>query len=80
MTMADIHEALSTVRAVSEVVPISEETHDLGFQIAERYGLSFYDAMIVASALLAGCGTLISEDMQDGQAFDSRLKVRNPFR
>lgn len=61
-------------------MPVSEETHDLGLQIAETHGLSIYDAMIVASALLAGCKILVSEDMQDGQVFTGKLKVRNPFR
>jgi len=37
---------------------------------AERYGLSVYDAMIVAAALLGGCKTLYSEDMQDGFLID----------
>jgi predicted nucleic acid-binding protein len=37
---------------------------------AERHGLSVYDAMIVAAALLGGCKTLYSEDMQDGFLID----------
>jgi predicted nucleic acid-binding protein len=65
---------------VCTIVPISEETHDLGLHIAERYRLSVYDAMIVAAALLAECKTLISEDMQHGQILEGRLTVRNPFR
>jgi predicted nucleic acid-binding protein len=80
MSIAEIREVLAAIRAVCTIVPISEETHDVGLQVAERYGLSVYDAMIVASALLAGCKTLISEDMQDGQTLEGRLKVRNPFR
>ena len=39
----------------------------------------FYDALIVAAALLAGCRTLHSEDMQHGQVVDGRLTIRNPF-
>jgi predicted nucleic acid-binding protein len=35
--------------------------------------------MIVAAALLAGCETLYSEDMQDGQLIDQQLRIRNPF-
>jgi predicted nucleic acid-binding protein len=35
--------------------------------------------MIVASALLAGCVTLLTEDMQDGQVIDGQLTLRNPF-
>ena len=80
MSIAEIREVIATVRSVCMIVPISEETHDVGLRIAEKYELSVYDAMIVASALLAGCTMLVSEDMQHGQAFDGRLKVRNPFR
>jgi predicted nucleic acid-binding protein len=80
MSIAEIREVLTAIRAVCTIVSIGEETHDLGLQIAERYGLSVYDSMIVASALLAECKTLISEDMQDGQTFHGRIRVRNPFR
>ena len=79
MSIAEIREVLATIRSVCTVVPLNEETHDVGLAIAERHGLSVYDAMIVASALLAGCTTLVSEDLQHGQILDGRLKVRNPF-
>lgn len=64
---------------VCTVVPVSEETHDVGLRVAEAYRLPVYDAMIVVSALLAGCKTILSEDMQDGQSIDGRLVTRNPF-
>jgi predicted nucleic acid-binding protein len=51
----------------------------LGLQLSERYQLSTYDAMIAASALAAGCTRLLSEDMQDGQILESRLRIENPF-
>ena len=79
MPVAETRESLGVIRAVCKVVPVTEETHDKGLEIVERYGLAVYDAMIVASALLAGCGTLLSEDMQDGQMLDGRLTVSNPF-
>lgn len=79
MSLTEIREVLGTVRAVCRVVALDEETHDLGMQLAERHGLTLYDSMIVASALLAGCGTLVSEDMQDGQVIDGRLRISNPF-
>ncbi len=40
--------------------------------------LSFWDSLIVESALLAKCSTLLSEDLGDGQRFDS-CQVSNPF-
>jgi predicted nucleic acid-binding protein len=79
MSIAGTRESLAVIRAVCKVVPVDEETHDKGLEIVERYGLSVYDAMIVASALLEGCETLLSEDMQDGQVLDGQLTVRNPF-
>jgi predicted nucleic acid-binding protein len=80
MTIAETREALAVVRALCRIVPLTEATHDKGLEIAERYGLAVYDAMIVAAALLAGCDTLYSEDLQDGQRLDGRLTVRNPLR
>ena len=58
---------------------LTTETHVRALAIAERYDLHIYDANIVAAALLAGCETLYSEDMQDGQRIDS-LTIRNPFK
>ena len=79
MSMPEIREFLGVVRAVCTVEPISEATHDRGLAVSERYGFSIYDSIIVASALLAGCATLFSEDLQDGQVIEDQLTVRNPF-
>ena len=79
LSYPEIREVLEPVRAVCDVVPITLETHDLGLQIAERYGFSIYDALIVAAALRAGCRTRYSEDRHDGQTLDGRRVVRNPF-
>ena len=79
MGWTDIGEILTQVRAVCAVEPLSIDTHERGLAIAARYGLSVYDAMIVASALVAGCKELYSEGLQRGQIFERRLTVRNPF-
>lgn len=80
LSLDEIREVLATVRALCKVVPLTEATHDKGMEIADRYGLSIYDAMIVAAALMAGCNILYSEDMHDGQIIEGRLEIRNPFR
>jgi predicted nucleic acid-binding protein len=51
------------------------DVHETGLVLAERYGLSVYDAMIVASAMHAGCDTLWSDDMQDGLVLEGRLRI-----
>jgi predicted nucleic acid-binding protein len=70
---------LGLLRALLQVVPVTIETHEAGLALAERYGFSTYDAMIVASAILCGCETLWSEDMQHGMAIEDRLRIVNPF-
>jgi predicted nucleic acid-binding protein len=80
MPWAEVDVLLVAVRANCLVEPLSEATHDLGRQIAERYRLSVYDAMIVAAAVLAGVRVLYTEDLQDGLRVNDRLAIRNPFR
>jgi len=79
MSWSEIGEVLDYVRQVCTVHPLLVETHERGLDLAERYGLSLYDALIVASAALAGCRVLYSEDLQAGQRFDGGVVVRNPF-
>lgn len=46
--------------------------------LRERYALAWYDALIVAAALEAGCTRLRSEDLQHGQRIET-LTIENPF-
>ena len=71
---------LSLIRGLLPVEPVTLITHEAGLALAQRYRLSIYDAMIVASALLADCDRLWSEDMQDGLVIDGRLRIVDPFR
>jgi predicted nucleic acid-binding protein len=64
----------------SRIHPITPVTVIDALAVAERYGFSHYDSLIVATAMDAGCDTLYSEDMQHGQLIDNRLTVINPFR
>ena len=79
MSWPETRAFLSLIRGLLPVQPITVEVHETGLDLAERYRLSTYDAMIAASALHADCDTLWSEDMQDGLTIEERLRVRNPF-
>ena len=79
MPYAEIQEILSQIRTICAVEPITVAIHDRGLRLAEQYGFSIYDAMIVAAALMSECTTLYSEDMQHGQIIDNQLIIRNPF-
>ena len=74
----ELREALDAVRALCRVVPVTVEAHELAIELAARHRLGIFDAVIVASASLAGCRTLYSEDLQHGAKL-GQLTVRNPF-
>ncbi len=75
-----VREALTFLRSLLTVRPLTTGTLELGLSVAERYHLRFYDSLLLASALQAGCKTFWSEDHQDGFVVEGTLTVRNPFR
>jgi predicted nucleic acid-binding protein len=72
-------EVLTDILFFAEVRPLTLDIHLRGRDLAQRYGFSVYDALIVAAALEADCDTLLSEDLQHGQRVDKVLTIRNPF-
>ncbi|HLZ05700.1 MAG TPA: PIN domain-containing protein [Bradyrhizobium sp.] len=74
-----IERALNLFRAsVDDVVSLTQATHSSAVVLARDHGLPFYDALVVASAIEAGCDTLFSEDFQHGRSFGA-LAIVNPF-
>jgi predicted nucleic acid-binding protein len=78
LTWPEVREALATIRAGCEVIPLTVEVHETGLAIAEQYGFSFYDSLILAAAVEAKCRMVYSEDMQNGQVVQG-VTIRNPF-
>jgi len=58
---------------------VNETTISKALFVRNRYGFSYYDSLIVASALECECSILFSEDMQHGQIIENKLKIVNPF-
>lgn len=80
MSWREVKELLELFHVLCpDPIPISIESHRAALAIAEKYGYSIYDALIVSAALEAGCKTLYSEDLQDGQTINRQLTIRNPF-
>jgi len=80
MSWSDVREALDAFRVLCpSPLPLTIEMHEAALKIAERHGYNIYDAQVVAAALQAGCTTLYSEDLPDGQIIDQKLTIRNPF-
>jgi predicted nucleic acid-binding protein len=78
LTRDDAHtylaEILTPLCRVFASIPLYQNALD----IQARYRFSFYDSLIVAAALSAGCTRLLTEDLQHGQQIEG-LQIQNPF-
>jgi predicted nucleic acid-binding protein len=79
MPWDEVRRFLSVVRDLTETVPTDVAIHEVGIDIAERYGFSIYDSMILAAAMKSDCQIVFSEDMQHGQIIDRQIRIINPF-
>jgi predicted nucleic acid-binding protein len=62
-----------------DVIPSNSVQHLLASRLRSAYSLSYWDSLIVAAAIDAGCTNLYSEDLQNGQEFEKCLTVVNPL-
>ncbi len=62
-----------------DVRPLTVPHVDLALELALRYQIGYFDALIVAAARLADCEIIYSEDLNDGQDYGG-VRVENPFR
>jgi predicted nucleic acid-binding protein len=60
-------------------ISVDNRVFDGAWHIQDRFGLSWWDALIVSAALVAACRYLLTEDLQDSEMFGN-LQVINPFR
>ena len=79
LDMATRHRIATDLLQSCRVIAIDQAIVAVAMRVESRYQVSYWDALILAAALAAGCDTLYSEDMQDGQVFEGRLTVKNPF-
>lgn len=76
----DVDLLLDRLRTLLTVIPLDIPMHEQALQIARRYQIGIYDAMIVAAASQAGSDILYSEDMHHGLIVGVGLTIVNPFR
>lgn len=70
---------LESVLAPLMRVTASLDLYHRALGLHDRFHFGFYDALIIAAALEAGCRRLLSEDLHDGQQIE-RLTIENPFK
>ena len=75
----DAQRYLSEVLGPLVAVQSSQQLYAAAIRLYHRYRFSWYDAVIVAAAIEAGCRVLLTEDLQDGMEVEG-LRIENPFR
>ncbi|MGR8934501.1 MAG: PIN domain-containing protein [Gammaproteobacteria bacterium] len=75
----DIRRLIFWLEATCRIELISSTTINTALDIRERYQFSWYDSLIIATALESSCTILYSEDMQNGQLISASLRIVNPF-
>ena len=79
MPWEEVDALLLAVKTACDVLPVTVASHEKAVEVAKRFKLSFYDANIVACALISGAQVLLSEDMHSGLLIDG-LVIQNPFK
>jgi predicted nucleic acid-binding protein len=80
MSWEAIEEASFNLSESAElVVPTWRQDHTLSLNLARRYQLAVFDALMLAIALRAQCTTFYSEDMHHGLVIEDRMTILNPF-
>ena len=79
MTYAEISEFLAVIKLICQVAPITLVTHEKALSLVEKYRFSWFDSLIVASALESDCDECWSEDMHDGLVVERSLIIKHPF-
>ena len=80
LTPSAVSSAVTEMCTACTVKYVDENTVLQALEIHERYGYSFYDCLMLASALTNGCIYIFSEDMADGQIINGALEIVNIFR
>lgn len=80
MPWPDVTGALDAIKVLCpSPISLTLAVHEAALRLATTHNFHIDDALIIAAALEAECGTLFSEDLQSGQVIENRLTIRNPF-
>jgi predicted nucleic acid-binding protein len=78
-TEAEIRESINFLFKVCTLQEFTKEIIVTASFIREKYSFSFWDSILVGSALFSKCDMLISEDMQNGLIVYEKLLIKNIF-
>ena len=75
----DVEKIISFLKQKFIISDLNIQTLDQTIKITTQYGFSFWDSMMIAAALDNHCSILYTEDMNNNQLIETRLRIINPF-
>ena len=78
-THDDILLFMADIIKKANVASVSLSTVEKCLSLKKTYGYSYWDSLILSSALENECGAVYSEDMQHNKTIDGKLTIINPF-
>ena len=73
----DVQNLIDQICSYCDLLYIDKDTINKALEIHSRYNYSYYDSLILASALEYGCDCLFTEDLSDGQIIEGSLTIKN---
>lgn len=78
-TKPDTYNRIDKLILLTELLLIQQSTLTLTFEVSMKYNFSYWDSLIIASALENDCNILYTEDLQHTQLIENKLRILNPF-
>lgn len=77
LSHAHVREQVRCYRQL-DLVMVTPDTIELALDLHQSHALSYWDALILASAHISGCAVLLTEDMGHGEVL-AGVRLLNPF-
>ena len=74
-----IQDNIEIIISITDIQVIQIATIRLAHKLKLKYGFSYWDSLILASALEANCQLIYSEDMKHKQIIEGQVQIINPF-
>jgi predicted nucleic acid-binding protein len=77
LPVSSVQKAIAEICDTCNLAIVDDKTVINALRQHEKYGYSYYDSLMIASALEHACSYLFSEDMADGQVIENGLTIKN---
>ena len=72
-----IQNAVEEIKTICNLIIVDGDTIHIALRLHEKLGYSYYDCLMLSSALGSGCQYLLSEDMASGHVIEESLTIKN---